>query len=71
MQEAVQNSVSSAVEETLSELGHPRWSVISFERCEASGISYSDAQARMDEFDRRGAAGLRIVSDEAAARLKN
>jgi len=70
MQEAVQEHVETAVEMAPSELAQPRWSVISFERCEAASLSYPEAQAQLEELDRRGVTGLCIVSDEAAARIK-
>lgn len=46
-----------------------RWSVVSFERCEASGLTYADAVRRMAELDNQRIAGLCIVTDEAAARI--
>jgi hypothetical protein len=69
MSEAVQDPVNTVAEPHTSELTERRWSVISFERCEASAVSYPDAQALMDELEKRGIAGLCIVADEAAARL--
>ena len=55
----------------LSELDQPRWSVVSFERREASGLAYKQAAALMEDLDSRGVAGLCIVSDEAADRIKS
>ncbi|MBC7898926.1 MAG: hypothetical protein H7070_02635 [Saprospiraceae bacterium] len=52
-----------------SELTEPRWSVISFEKCEASGLSYADAMSKIDELDGRKVPGLCIVTDQAAAKV--
>jgi hypothetical protein len=52
------------------ELTKPVWSVVSFERVEASGMNYDKAAAMIDELDRTGIAGLCIVTDAAAARLR-
>lgn len=54
-----------------SELDEPRWSVISFERTEFSGLTYVQAVKKMSGLDSQGIAGLCIVTDEAAARLKS
>ena len=60
----------SAVEEDLrSELEQPMWSVVSFDRCEASGLAYSDAVRTLEKLEQEKIAGLCIVTDEAAARL--
>ena len=55
----------------LSELDQPRWSVVSFERREASGLAYRQAAALMDDLDSRGVSGLCIITDEAADRIKS
>lgn len=55
--------------ETTSELSLKRWAVISFDKCEASGLTYTGAMQRMAELDKQRIAGLCIVTDEAAARL--
>ena len=51
-------------------LNESAWSVISFERCEASGLTYAQAVEKMIELDCQNVAGLCIVTDEAAARIK-
>lgn len=51
-----------------SELLEPRWSVISFEKCEASGLPYSAALQKMAELESNKISGLCIVTDEAAER---
>lgn len=54
-----------------SELSEPRWSVISFERREAGSLTYSRAAALLSQLDGDGVAGLCIVTDEAAQRIRN
>lgn len=53
-----------------SELDEPRWSVVSFDQMEAGGLMYNQASALLAELDSHGVAGLCIVTDEAAARVK-
>ena len=54
-----------------SELLEPRWSVISFEKCEASRLIYNDALGKMRELEKNGIPGLCIVTEEAAAKLEH
>ena len=49
-----------------SELGERIWSVISFERCEASGLTYYEAVQKLAELDELKTSGLCIVTDGAA-----
>jgi hypothetical protein len=56
---------------TESELSASRWSVISFERCEASGLTYEQAAERLRDLEKQKVTGLCIVTDEAAARIKS
>ena len=53
-----------------SELDEPRWAVISFDQCEAGGLTYKQAAALISELDSHGVAGLCIVTDEAAKKIK-
>lgn len=53
-----------------SELDEPIWSVVSFERVEAVGLSYAQASKLMSELDGRKVPGLCIVANAAAARIK-
>ena len=53
------------------ELDEPRWAVISFEQIETGGLTYSQATALTDELDAHKVAGLCIVTDEAAARMRS
>lgn len=54
---------------TTSELLSERWAVVSFDKCEASGLTYAAAMQRMAELDEQRIAGLCIVTDEAAGHL--
>ena len=63
-------NVSSSADTFASELDEPRWSVISFERTEAAGLTYRQAVRRMNDLDLQGIAGLCIVTDEAASTVK-
>ena len=52
-----------------SELEEPRWSVVSFDRIEAGGLTYRQAAELMILLDSHKLTGLCVVSDEAASRL--
>jgi len=53
-----------------SELDSPVWSVISFERVEAADLDYTSAAQLLAELEAKKVAGLCIVSNDAAARIK-
>ena len=55
---------------TESELEEPLWSVISFERVEGTNLEYGAAERIMSELEDRGVAGLCLVTNEAASRIK-
>ncbi len=57
-------------EKVLSELDLPQWSVVSFDICEAAGLTYAEAVRRLIEKETAGVYGLCILTDEAAARVK-
>lgn len=58
-------------EETRSgELSAPCWSVVSFEKCVAKNLSYPAAAEKIQELMRQKVAGLCVITDEAAARVK-
>ena len=59
----------STASECDSELLSALWSVVSFDKPEASGLTYTEAVRRMAELDAQRIAGLCIVTDEAAARI--
>ena len=56
------------VTDVASEVDEPRWSVVSFDRQEAGGLTYSQASALMAELDAHGMNGLCVITDEAARR---
>lgn len=51
------------------DLSSPRWSVVSFDVCEAAGLSYDEAAATLRELEADGVNGLCVVTDEAARRI--
>lgn len=55
----------------LSELREKIWSVISFDKCHVSGLSYDDAVDEMKRLQDQKVSGLCIITDEAASRLKS
>jgi hypothetical protein len=55
--------------ESVSELDKPMWSVVSFERTEASGMTYRDAVAKLADLEANKTSGLCIVTDDAASRV--
>lgn len=54
-----------------SELNSSHWSVVSFETCLASGLTYDIAAKKMKRFTAKKISGLCIITDEAASRIKN
>ncbi len=56
-------------DQQMSELDLPTWSVVSFDQCEFSGLTFANAIAKMAELESRKVAGLCIVTDDAAARI--
>ena len=54
-----------------SELNAPHWSVVSFETCLESGLTYDNAVKKMKQFMAKRISGLCIVTDESAQRIKN
>ena len=69
MAEAVQDPVKTEEETLTSELSQAGWSVISFEKLEASGLLYKDAVSLLEILDQKGIAGLCITTDGAAERI--
>ena len=53
-----------------SELRDRVWSVISFDKCEASGLTYAEAERILSELEAQKVSGLCIVPDEVAARMQ-
>lgn len=60
----------SSPAEPVCELDEPRWSVVSFQGIEAGGLAYYQASALVHELDSHGVAGLCLVTDDAAARIR-
>ncbi len=56
-------------EEASNELRMPIWSVISFEKLEAGGLVYTQAEEKLSELEAQNVSGLCIVTDEVAARM--
>ena len=52
------------------ELTAPKWSVVSFDKLEAAGLTYAKAAELSDELDARGVTGLCILTNEAASRMR-
>lgn len=55
--------------EAPSQLDERRWSVVNFEACMASSLTYDEAVLEMAKHARKNVSGLCIVTDEAAARI--
>jgi hypothetical protein len=53
-----------------SELDLPQWSVVSFDACEASALTYAEAVKLLTEKEAGGVYGLCIVTDDAARRIR-
>jgi hypothetical protein len=53
----------------VDELRQPMWSVISFEKCVYSNLTYDDADRKLRELDAERVSGLCIVTNETAARI--
>lgn len=60
---------AAPAEDLPNELREPFWSVISFEKCEAGGLTYAQAEQKLSELDAQNVSGLCIVTDETAARI--
>jgi hypothetical protein len=54
-----------------NELNEPRWSVVTFDRCAASNLTYSEAIQELEKLHAKHIAGLCIITDEAAERIKS
>jgi len=63
MPEATQNEMQS-------ELDQPLWTVVSFARREADGLTYFEAERKLAELDSAGVSGLCIVTLDAAGRVR-
>ena len=54
----------------LSELAALCWSVVSFDRCEASHLTYEQAEKKLRELRAQKVSGLCIITDDAAQRIE-
>ncbi len=69
-QENIAPAEEDASDENFSgELNAPRWSVISFDECIASGLTYYQASDKLNELNTEKVSGLCIITDEAAHRV--
>ena len=63
-------AVEAASDENFpSELNEPRWSVISFEKCEAIDLTYDEAARKLQKLAANNISGLCIVTNEAAQKV--
>ena len=58
-----------STEDSANELRLPIWSVISFDKREAGGLTYAEAEQKLSELEAQKFSGLCIVTDEVAARM--
>ena len=58
-----------ASEDFASELDEPNWSVITFDACAASGLTYDEAFEHLKRLEAEKVSGLCIVTDETAKRM--
>ena len=66
--ESIVNKPNTA-EEFPAELRESRWSVISFEKCEANNLTYAEAEQKLGELLAQKVSGLCIVTDAVAERI--
>ena len=59
----------TALPKPKTELDETQWAVISFDRCEASSLTYKQAAQKLAELQARDIAGLCIVTNDVAKRL--
>jgi hypothetical protein len=58
-----------SMDDGASELTEPRWSVVSFDKREATGLTYPEAEQKMEELLARSVYGLCIVTDSAGEKV--
>ena len=56
-------------EKSFKQLSERCWSVVNFEACLASGLTYDEAAEEMKKHARKNVSGLCIVTDNAAGRV--
>ncbi len=57
------------IEPKTPELREARWSVISFDKCEARNLTYEEAERKIAELEAQRFSGLCVVTDEVAAKM--
>ena len=71
----IENNSSSEeiklTEELTSEMNEPNWSVVTFENRRAGNLTYQQAVETLEKLAAEKVAGLCIITDEAAERIKN
>ena len=60
---------NNSAEDFPAELREAVWSVVSFDKCEASNLTYAEAEQKLGELEAQKVSGLCIVTDETAARI--
>ena len=55
--------------EASSQLYEQSWSVVNFEACLASGLTYDEASEKLQKYAKENISGLCIITDEAAQRI--
>ena len=63
------SAVENSGENLRSELDAPVWSLITFDKCAANGLTYADAAEQLEKLKAENVSGLCIVTDEACARI--
>ncbi len=73
----MKKEMSEQKEETLiahenfsGELNEPRWSVVTFDACAESGLTYDKALKKMKQLAAKKISGLCIVTDEVGQKVK-
>lgn len=66
---AKKSAEAVAAGEQSSELGEPRWSVVSFDKLIGSNLTYEAAAEQLEKLVAEKISGLCIIADEAAARM--
>lgn len=60
---------SDEPEAAVCDIDQPMWSVVSFDKIEATGLTYAQAAKLLAELDANGVNGLCIVTNEAARKI--
>lgn len=58
------------IDVSAGELNEARWSVVSFDKREAGGLTYAQAEQKLDELLGQKVYGLCIITDEAAEKVR-